>query len=114
MRLLLLACSLSFALAAAAAADPDSAPETMPAAAPLAVATPPATEEAKKSPSPSPEAKPNPKAQADEIRKTADTYFKQCLEDWDAATHMTKREWERTCRRVVQSRTKFMLDQLGK
>jgi hypothetical protein len=116
MRLFLLASSLSFALVATAAADPDVAPETTPAAAPPAATTPPATEEPKESPSLSPEAKPKPdaKERANEIRKTTDTYFKQCIGDWDAATHMSRKEWERTCRRVVQNRVKFMLDQPGK
>ena len=27
--------------------------------------------------------------------------FTQCMKDWDAKTHMTKQEWERTCRRVT-------------
>jgi hypothetical protein len=26
----------------------------------------------------------------------------QCLESWDAGTHMTKREWRRTCERPVR------------
>jgi hypothetical protein len=40
---------------------------------------------------------------ADELR--AD-WFKQCMQDWEASTHMTKREWERVCRRVVDDRVK--------
>jgi hypothetical protein len=38
----------------------------------------------------------------------------QCLRDWDAATHMTKQEWARTCRRVVSNRAQFLRDQAGK
>src|SRR5262245_58090601 len=38
----------------------------------------------------------------------------QCLRDWDAATHMTRQEWARTCRRVVSSRLKFLSEQQGK
>ena len=38
----------------------------------------------------------------------------QCLRDWDAATHMTRQEWARTCRRVVSDRAQFMRDQVGK
>lgn len=41
-------------------------------------------------------------------------YLAQCLRDWDAATHMTKQEWARTCRRVVDNRRKFLLEQQGK
>ena len=40
---------------------------------------------------------------AEELR--AD-WFKQCMQDWEASTHMTKREWERVCRRVVDDRVK--------
>ena len=36
-----------------------------------------------------------------------DEMFAQCLKDWDAKTHMTKREWTRVCRRVVDDRTKY-------
>ena len=31
----------------------------------------------------------------------------QCLRDWDRATHMTRQEWNRTCRRVVSARSKL-------
>ena len=37
-------------------------------------------------------------------------YTAQCLNDWDAATHMTKPEWARVCKRVVDGRAKFMLE----
>ena len=37
-------------------------------------------------------------------------YTAQCLNDWDAATHMTKQEWARVCRRVADNRVKFMLE----
>ena len=33
--------------------------------------------------------------------------FDQCMKDWDATTHMTKRDWERVCRRVATDRGKF-------
>jgi hypothetical protein len=42
--------------------------------------------------------------------RTADP-LSQCLRDWDAATHMTRQEWARTCRRVVSNRAKFMREQ---
>jgi hypothetical protein len=35
-------------------------------------------------------------------------YMAQCLNDWDAATHMTKPEWARVCRRVIDNRVKFL------
>ena len=37
-----------------------------------------------------------------------------CMRDWDAATHMTKEEWARTCRRVVKDRFQFRLDDASK
>jgi hypothetical protein len=52
-----------------------------------------------------------------EAAKTGDVggdYLAQCLRDWDAATHMTKQEWARTCRRVAENRRKFLLEQQGK
>lgn len=33
-----------------------------------------------------------------------------CMKDWDAATHMTKREWARTCQRVAERRVNFMAE----
>lgn len=40
--------------------------------------------------------------------------LEQCLRDWDAATHMTRQEWARTCRRVAANRSKFLREQVGK
>jgi hypothetical protein len=40
---------------------------------------------------------------AEELR--AD-WFKQCMQDWEPSTHMTKGQWERVCRRVVNDRVK--------
>ena len=44
---------------------------------------------------------------AEELR--AD-WFKQCMQDWELSTHMTKREWERVCRRVVDDRVKATMN----
>jgi hypothetical protein len=41
-------------------------------------------------------------------------HLAQCLRDWDAATHMTRQEWARTCRRVVSSRLQFLREQENK
>lgn len=38
-------------------------------------------------------------------------HLAQCLKDWDRGTHMTRQEWERTCRRVVGNRVKFLREQ---
>jgi hypothetical protein len=32
-----------------------------------------------------------------------------CLQDWDAATHMSKSEWRATCERVATERRAFLL-----
>jgi hypothetical protein len=67
-----------------------------------------------------PAAKPDAAAKADAAKpdaKKADSsadYLAQCLRDWDAATHMTRQEWARTCRRVVSNRVKFLSGQQGK
>lgn len=47
----------------------------------------------------------------EEIRASGEQWFTQCMQDWDAATHMTKNEWEHSCRRVAQDRVKFLLDE---
>jgi hypothetical protein len=51
------------------------------------------------------------KETSDEISKKAAAYLKQCLDDWDAATHMTKQEWRTTCERVVRERSKWLREQ---
>jgi hypothetical protein len=47
-----------------------------------------------------------------EINERSAKYHAECMLSWDADTQMTKKEWARTCRRVADERTKFMLDQL--
>ena len=39
-------------------------------------------------------------------------WFAQCMKDWDAGTHMAKKDWERTCRRLSLDRTKFLTKSL--
>jgi hypothetical protein len=53
-------------------------------------------------------------ARADEIRVMSYAYFKQCMNDWDAATHMTKNEWESTCRRIADERARFRGEEWGR
>ena len=55
--------------------------------------------------------KPGDKDTQEQIRDRGKAWFQQCMQDWDTATHMTKVEWERTCRRVALERTKFLIDQ---
>ena len=47
----------------------------------------------------------------DEAKAAGIAWFEQCMRDWDAATHMTKQEWQRTCRRVATERAKFRYEQ---
>ena len=42
------------------------------------------------------------------------TWLKTCLKDWDAATHMTRKEWRVTCERVSQERGKFLRESPGR
>ena len=48
----------------------------------------------------SPEAK-SPEA-IKEIKERVAFWLKTCLEDWDAQTHMSKREWRAACERSVR------------
>jgi hypothetical protein len=52
-------------------------------------------------------------AKAAAAKQDADS-LEQCLNDWDKATHMTRAEWARTCRRVVTNRARFLREQQGK
>ena len=57
------------------------------------------------------ESKSKPQTSAAEIRKMSDQYFNTCMSDWDAATHMTRKEWARTCRRIADQRAKFRVEE---
>jgi hypothetical protein len=43
---------------------------------------------------------PPPASQADTKAEAADA-FASCVSQWEKSTHMSKREWERACRRVA-------------
>jgi len=47
-------------------------------------------------------------AKGSSIAEEERSRFDQCMKDWDAKTHMTKRDWERTCRRVTDERMKYL------
>lgn len=47
---------------------------------------------------------------AEAIKQLSAEYHADCMKNWDAGTHMTKREWANTCRRVNDGRLKFRLD----
>jgi hypothetical protein len=46
------------------------------------------------------------------IRACGEAWFKDCLKDWDKATHMSKNDYARTCRRVVDGRVKALTEQV--
>lgn len=46
-----------------------------------------------------------------EAQKLAAQYLADCINDWDKGSHMSKQDWTRTCRRVVQRRIDYMLQQ---
>jgi hypothetical protein len=58
-----------------------------------------------------PTAVPDASPSAAEIRERGAQYLADCVNDWDRGTHMSKKDWMRTCRRVVQRRMDFMLQQ---
>ena len=39
--------------------------------------------------------------------RTRERDFKDCLESWDKGTHMTKKEWRRTCERTIRDYPEF-------
>ena len=47
----------------------------------------------------------------EQIRLRGVDWLKQCLQDWDAETHMTKKDWQRVCRRVSEERVNELLKQ---
>jgi hypothetical protein len=115
MHWLMLLVSVFFVLAAAAVAAPEAVLETAKPSAAAEQKASSASEAAKEPQSPPPaEGEPKAKKSPAEIRKISDAYYKQCLQDWDAGTHMTKKEWQRTCRRLVDNRVKFMVEEMGK
>jgi hypothetical protein len=72
-----------------------------------AVAQPSKREGAASTPTAVPDAQLSPA----EIKERGAQYLTDCVNDWDKGTHMSKKDWTRTCRRVVQRRLDFMLQQ---
>jgi hypothetical protein len=44
----------------------------------------------------------------DKIKACGEAWLRECVRDWDRATHMTKQEFTRTCQRVVSERVKAL------
>jgi len=48
-------------------------------------------------------------ATSTDVAARAAAMYSQCMQDWDSGTHLTKQEWERTCRRLMRERGKSAL-----
>jgi len=72
-------------------------------ASPPAVSAPAAPKAAAPAPPKSPAPAATSAESTQEAKKTAKENIAECMQLWDAATHMTKQEWARTCERI-QSR----------
>jgi hypothetical protein len=48
------------------------------------------------------------------IRKRGADWLAQCLKDWDAETHMTKKDWQRVCRRLAGEHINELIKQAKK
>jgi hypothetical protein len=55
--------------------------------------------------------KPDCRGTREEIRACGEAWFKDCVKDWDKGTHMSKQDYARTCRRVVENRVKALVEQ---
>ena len=44
-----------------------------------------------------------------DIKERVAFWLNTCLTDWDAATHMTRKEWRSVCHRVAAERGTFLL-----
>src|SRR5258705_5734365 len=49
-----------------------------------------------------------PKEVVTDVKAQTDAWFKDCKQGWDAGTHMSRRDYARTCQRMAQERGKFM------
>ena len=64
------------------------------------------------SPTPRPSSD-KPAKDIQEIKERVAFWLTTCLTDWDAATHMTQKEWRTTCTRVAAEREKLLLQDPG-
>ena len=47
-------------------------------------------------------------ASEEEIREKTAYWHAECTGDWDRQTHMSKKEWGETCKRIVADRVKWL------
>ena len=43
-----------------------------------------------------------------DMRAHMQAWYEDCRKGWDAKTHMSKKDYERTCRRMAHERIKFL------
>src|SRR5262245_4411510 len=46
-----------------------------------------------------------------DVKSRMNTWYEDCRKGWDAKTHMSKKDYERTCRRMAQERVKYLYDE---
>jgi hypothetical protein len=46
-----------------------------------------------------------------DMKARMNTWYEDCRKGWDAKTHMSKKEYDRTCRRMAQERVKYLHDE---
>jgi hypothetical protein len=44
------------------------------------------------------------------MRAQMGAWYEDCRKGWDAKTHMSKKDYERTCQRMAHERIKFLHD----
>lgn len=50
----------------------------------------------------------------EDMRAHMQAWYEDCSKGWDAKTHMSKKDYERTCRRMAHERIKFLSDDAKK
>lgn len=46
-----------------------------------------------------------------DLRARMDAWYKDCRSSWEATTHMSKRDYERTCQRMARERIKYLSEE---
>ena len=46
-----------------------------------------------------------------DLRARMDAWYKDCRSSWEATTHMSKKDYERTCQRMARERIKYLSDE---
>ena len=47
---------------------------------------------------------------SDEYKSRVQAWLLDCTQSWDAGTHMTKQQWEHSCRRAAKERVKYLME----